>query len=130
MQTKLGRAIILVDDYDKAFEFYEKNFFCRKIFDETSPSGQRLLHIAFSVTDSLGIWFLQAEGESQQNKIGKQTAGQPTLVIYTDDVEELYYHVQGNGVQVIEPLATARESKFFHCLDLYGNRLTIVELSV
>jgi len=128
MHTRLGRTIVLVDDYDKAFEFYERNFFCKKIFDETSPSGQRLLHIAFSNDDKIGIWLLKAEGENQKNLLGKQTGGQPTLVIYTSDVEALYYHVQGNGVRIIEPLATARESKFFHCLDLYGNRLTVVEL--
>src|SRR5687768_1954569 len=129
MKTKLGRAIILVEDYDKAFDFYEKNFFCRKIFDETSPSGQRLLHIAFgSDNDSIGIWLLKPDSDEQKKKVGKQTAGQPTLVIYTNDIEELYYHVQSNFVRVIEPLATARESKFFHCLDLYDNRLTIVQL--
>jgi len=129
MQTKLGRAIILVDDYDKAFEFYESNFGCQKLFDSTSPSGQRLLHVAFSDDDNVGVWFLKASDDEQKEKLGKQTAGQPTLVIYTNDVESLYYHVQGNGVRVIEPLANARDSKFFHCLDLYGNRLTVVELS-
>jgi predicted enzyme related to lactoylglutathione lyase len=128
MQTKLGRAIILVEDYDQAFEFYEKVFSCRKIFDKISASGQRLLHIAFSDNDKIGMWFLKAEGEEQKKLVGKQTGGHPTLVIYTDDVEELYYHAQGNGARIIEPLATARDSKFFHCLDLYGNRLTVVEL--
>jgi predicted enzyme related to lactoylglutathione lyase len=128
MKTKLGRAVILVDDYDKAFDFYESNFFCRKIFDSTAQGGQRLLHIAFSDDDNAGVWFLLAEGDDQKKRIGKQTVGQPTLVIYTDDIEELYYHVQQNGVHIIQPLAMARDSKFFHCLDLYGNRLTIVEV--
>jgi predicted enzyme related to lactoylglutathione lyase len=128
MQTRLGRTIILVDNYDRAFEFYETNFFCKKLFDSTTSSGQRLMHIAFSDDDKTGIWFLKADGYDQEQKIGKQTAGQPTLVIYTNDVEELYYHVQANGTQIIDPLASARDSRFFHCLDLYGNRLTVVEL--
>jgi predicted enzyme related to lactoylglutathione lyase len=127
MQTKLGRAVILVEDHDKAFEFYERNFSCWKLYDEVQPNGVRLLHIAFSADKNTGIWLLKAEGNDQKNKTGKQTEGQPTLVIYTDDIEELYYHVQGNGVQIIQTLAVARENKFFHCLDLYGNKLTIVE---
>src|SRR5882724_998830 len=99
MQTKLGRVVILVDDYDKAFEFYERNFYCRKIHESTA-NGQRYLHIAFSGNEDIGIWFLKA-GNNQKENIGTQTAGQPTLVIYTDDIEELYSHVQSNQVRVV-----------------------------
>jgi predicted enzyme related to lactoylglutathione lyase len=128
MKTKLGRAVILVDNYDLAFDFYEKNFSCKKIFDMTNPQGQRFLHVAFSGNDETGIWFLKADSPLQQKLIGNQTGGQPTLVIYTNDIEELYHHVKSNGVTITEALVSGRDSKFFHCLDLYGNRLTIVGL--
>jgi predicted enzyme related to lactoylglutathione lyase len=128
MQTKLGRVIILVNDYDEACQFYHKNFFFKKIFESTTPDGQRFLHIGFTENDSVGIWFLQADINEQKAKVGKQTTEQPTLVIYTDECENLYSHLQNNGVTIIEKSVTTPESKFFHCLDLYGNRLTIVEL--
>ncbi len=128
MNTRLGRAIILVDDYDKAFDFYERNFQCRKIFDHAANEGRRYLHISFSDDDDLGVWFLRAETPLQEKLIGNQTGGQPLLVIYTDDIEGLYQHVQSNGVIIAEALVSQRESKFFHCLDLYGNRITVVEL--
>jgi predicted enzyme related to lactoylglutathione lyase len=129
MHTRLGRAIILVENYDEALRFYEENFLCKKIFDATAPNGQRYLHIAFSEDDEVGIWFLKAEGTDQRNKIGKQTEGQPTLVIYTNDINALYEHIRDNGVRITESLITSPDSKFFHCLDLYGNRLTVVELN-
>src|SRR5690606_11909323 len=119
MQTSLGRAIVLVNDYDDAFRFYEKNFFCKKIFDGTGPDGQRFLHIGFPGDDnSIGIWFLKAESEAQQDRVGQQTAGQPMLVIYTDDCEKLYKRLQANGVSIAEHLVITTGSKFFHCLDL------------
>jgi len=130
MQTKLGRVIILVNDYDEAYQFYQKNFFCKKIFESATPDGQRFLHIGFTESDSVGIWFLHADTTEQKAKVGKQTAGQPTLVIYTDECERLYKHLQNNGVTIIEKPVTTPDSKFFHCLDLYGNRLTIVELTI
>ena len=130
MNIKLGRVVILVDDYDKAFDFYSTNFFCKKIYDAVSEDGSRYLHIGFNEDDTAGIWFLLADGTDQQNKLGNQTAGQPTIVLYTDQSEVLYEHLLSRGITIIEPLVSAQGSKFFHCLDLYGNRITVVELSV
>lgn len=128
MKTSLGRVVILVDDYDKAFDFYEKNFFCKKIFDQTTAEGKRYLQVAFSKDGDMGIWFLKAETEAEGKAIGNQTAGHPVLVIYAKKIEELYRHVKNNGVRIIEPLLSTPKSKFFHCLDIFGNRLTVIEL--
>ncbi|MDN5200555.1 VOC family protein [Fulvivirgaceae bacterium BMA10] len=129
MKIQLGRVVILVDDFDQALHFYQTNFFCHTIFDNTTPEGKRYLHIGFSKKDSIGIWFLKAESDEQEDKVGKQTAGQPTVVLYTEDIEKLYTHVKGNGVKIVEKLVEVPGSKFFHCLDLYGNRITVVELT-
>lgn len=128
MKTTLGRTVILVEDYDEAYAFYHKNFLCHKIYDQTMPGGQRYLHIAFSEQDNSGIWFLKAESGKEHQKTGHQTGGQPTLVIYTDDAEGLYQHLVDNKVTILEELVSSPESKFFHSLDLYGNRLVVVEL--
>lgn len=130
MNIKLGRVVILVDDYDKAFDFYSTNFFCKKIYDAVSEDGRRYLHIGFNESDTAGIWFLLADNTDQQNKLGNQTGGQPTIVLYTDQCEILYEHLLSKEITIIEPLVSAPGSKFFHCLDLYGNRITVVELSV
>lgn len=129
MKTRLGRTIILVDDYDTAFEFYRNNFFCEKLFDAILPNGQRYLHIRFSADDQTGIWFLKAESAIQKEHIGRQTGEQPTLVVYTDDCRKMYDHVQSNGVSIVEPVTESMGSIFFHCCDLYGNRITVVELT-
>ncbi|MFT3677713.1 MAG: hypothetical protein QM781_17610 [Chitinophagaceae bacterium] len=128
MTTSLGRVIILVDNYEDAFGFYQKNFGCEKIFDATLPDGQRYLHVRFNADDKTGIWFLKADPGQQTSLVGRQTGGQPTLVVYTDNSEELYTQVQNNGVTIMEPLVTAEGSRFFHCHDLYGNRITVVEI--
>ncbi|HLS96050.1 MAG TPA: VOC family protein [Sphingobacterium sp.] len=128
MKTTLGRTIVLVNDYDEAYDFYRTNFFCEKLFDMTVSDTLRFLHVRFSDDDQSGIWFLKATDAGQQQLVGRQTGGQPLLVVYTDDSKQLFEHVKNNGVEILEPLEETDESSYFHCADLYGNRITVVEL--
>lgn len=78
--------------------------------------------------DSFGIWFLKADTKEQGNKIGNQTGGQPTLVIYSTDIQEIYKKLTDNKVKIkVEPVITP-EYSFFHCIDVFGNEIVVVEL--
>lgn len=128
MKVSLGRSILLVDDYDEALVFYEKIFYCEKLYDETVSDSFRFLHIKFNGDHNNGIWFLEAKTEAQRSLVEKQTGGQSLLVIYTDDCCELYEHVRLNHVTILEPIETTKGSRYFHYADLYENRITVVEL--
>ncbi|HTE34324.1 MAG TPA: VOC family protein [Chryseolinea sp.] len=127
MKNYLGRIVILVKDYEEATSFYESNFGFEKMFDTTTHVGQRFLHIGTHALDSMGIWFLKADGKQQRELIGNQTGGQPTMVIYTTSLEELHQKLKNNKVKItVDPVITP-EYKFFHCCDLYGNEIVVVE---
>lgn len=128
MKNQIGRIVILVEDYDTALEFYQKNFGFKILHDVTTDVGQRFLHIGTDKRDALGIWFLKPEGKEQKLRVGTQTAGQPTIVIYTTDINELYKQLKSNDVGIKVELVTTPEYKFFHCLDLCGNEIVVVEL--
>jgi len=128
MKNYLGRIILLVEDYEKAAEFYENNFGFKRMFDVTTDVGQRFLHIGSDPLDTLGIWFLKADSKEQKALIGKQTGGQPTMVIYTTSLEEEYRKLKENHVKIkVEPVLTPGYS-FLHCFDLYGNEIVVVEI--
>lgn len=128
MKNYLGRIIILIDDYEEASAFYEHNFGFKRIFDVTTDVGQRFLHIGTDPMDTLGIWFLKADSKEQKERIGNQTCGQPTMVIYTTSLEDLYQKLRTNNVRIkTEPVFTPGY-KFLHCLDLYGNEIVVVEI--
>ena len=129
MKNYLGRIIILVRNYEEATAFYEQNFGFKKIFDVTTNVGQRFLHIGTDPADALGIWFLKADGKEQKERVGNQTCGQPTMVIYTTSLEEVHRKLKENNVRIkIEPVLTP-EYKFLHCFDLYGNEIVVVEIN-
>jgi predicted enzyme related to lactoylglutathione lyase len=76
----------------------------------------------------MGIWFLKAEGKAQKERIGNQTAGQPAMVVYTNDLSAQYEKMLANDVKIkVEPVKTP-EYNFFHCYDSSGNELIVTEL--
>ncbi len=128
MKNYLGRIILLIEDYEKAASFYEENFGFKKMFDVITNVGQRFLHMGADPLDSLGIWFLKADTKEQKERMGNQTGGQPTMVIYTTSLEVLFKKLTDNNVKIkIAPVLTP-EYKFFHCFDLYGNEIVVVEI--
>ncbi|WP_341842064.1 VOC family protein [Chitinophaga caseinilytica] len=121
MSILLGRIVILVEDYDDAFEFYEQNLGARKIVDYT-VGPQRYLHIGFD-EGGAGIWFLRSPGHT-----GRQTNGEPAMVMYTTEFETLKSRLEQNGVNISKPAVYTDEAWFLHFLDLYGNEIVLVEM--
>ncbi|WP_040495192.1 VOC family protein [Fulvivirga imtechensis] len=128
MKNQIGRIVILVEDYNAALEFYQKNFGFKKLHDVTTDVGQRFLHIGTDKMDALGIWFLRPGRQAQKSRVGDQTTGHPVMVIYTTDINQLYHQLKANDVKIKVELVMTPEYKFFHCLDLYGNEIVVVEL--
>lgn len=129
MKTELGRVVILVNDYDEAFKFYEENLGCKKFFDLTDELGRRYLHIGFNSESTAGVWFLKAETEEQRKHVGNQTAGEPVFVLYTDVLEELAQKFIENNVKVTKPPEVTEDSISLNFLDLYGNEIVLVQLT-
>jgi predicted enzyme related to lactoylglutathione lyase len=128
MKNYFGRIVILVHDYDEALAFYRQNFDAVVLFDQQAEIGVRFLQIGLSPGDKNGIWFLKAGSREQLERVGDQTGGQPVMVIYTDAIEELYQKLVSNKVHIrIAPVLNP-EYSFFHCLDLYGNEIVVVQL--
>jgi predicted enzyme related to lactoylglutathione lyase len=126
IQNHIGRLIILVNDYEEALSFYQDNFNCKVLVDYITAEGQRFLHIGFDTENAIGIWFLKADGDTQQP--GHQTGGQPTFVMYTNKLDALYQKLVSNNVSIkVKPVYTDDYS-FFHCYDLYGNEIIVTEL--
>lgn len=129
MKTELGRIVILVNDYDEAFKFYEENFGCRKFFDLTDNNGQRFLHLSFCPDSPAGLWFLIAETEEQKKRVGNQTGGQPVFILYTDSFEEQLEKLNQNEVKIVRGPEMTNEHMSLNFLDLYGNEIVLVQLT-
>jgi predicted enzyme related to lactoylglutathione lyase len=128
MKNYLGRIVLLVNDYEKSAQFYETHFGFKRMFDVTTDVGQRFLHIGAEPLDTLGIWFLKADSKKQKERVGNQTGEQPTLVIYTTEIEELHERLSKHKVKLKGGLVKTPDYSFFHCYDIDGNELVVTEL--
>ncbi|MDT0678093.1 VOC family protein [Autumnicola musiva] len=127
MKNRLGRLIILVRDYEKSAAFYEEIFEFERIFDMTTDKGQRFLQLG-DKENNVGVWLLKAEGQEQEARIGNQTAGQPTLVIYTDDLSKIFHRLKSLDYNIKLAPSGEEEYNFLHCFDYDGNEIVAVEL--
>lgn len=129
MKTELGRFVILVNDYDEAFEFYEQALGCKKFFDLTDENGIRFLHISFDSESKAGIWFLKADTEEEKARVGNQTGGTPVFALYTDSIDELVKNLLKHKVRITKGPEISDDSVSVNFLDLYGNEIVIVQMT-
>ena len=128
--TALGRTVLLVRDHDEALRFYRDALGFVPLHDQTTPDGQRFLHVGPpGQVDGppVGLWFL-TPCRGDEALVGRQAGGQPLLVVYTDDCGEAAARLQALGVRFKRPPAVQGGSVFAQFLDLYGNEIVLVEL--
>ncbi|MBB4665174.1 VOC family protein [Conexibacter arvalis] len=127
MIDRIGRAVVLVRDYDEAQAFYAKLGF-EPLHDERLPDGRRFLHVGLPSQPGVGLWLLRPAGADGEERIGRQTGGEPLLVLYTDDLASAIASARAAGVDSFEEPRAGDGSAFVHFADLYGNHLLLVEL--
>ena len=124
---KLGRLVILVNDYDEAIAFYcDKLGF--EVFVDMDSGSQRFVHIKLPTQKNVGIWLLKAQTKEQMAVIGRQTPDMPCAVIYTRDIKRDVDKLEKKGVGLIKPMVSDKDAAFAHFEDLYGNEFVLVEL--
>jgi len=116
---------MLVRDYDEALAFYRDKLGFETIVD-MQAGERRYVHPQLPTQKGIGIWLLKAETEEQRSRVGRQTAGQPCAVIYTDDFYATHYELASRGV-CFTPEPREESGAFFAQFeDLYGNEFVLL----
>lgn len=126
--TKVGRTVLLVRDHNEALDFFRGKLGFAVIFDGEVNGGYRALHVGPKKHPNVGLWLMEAGTPEQMALVGKQTAGQPFMVFYTDDCQATYEELKARGVQFEGEPKENENAVVVFFLDLYGNRFVLVEL--
>lgn len=128
VMVTIGRTTILVRDLDESRDFYRRAFGFRTLFDGEFAPGMRTVHVGPEGQRDPGLWLFVPTNDAERARIGSQTGGAPTLVIYVEELESLLARLETSDVRVVKPFTVQGEAKFGHVLDASGNEIVLVEL--
>ncbi|MBY0278077.1 VOC family protein [Candidatus Binatia bacterium] len=122
----IARVSLAVRDYDEAIAFYTAALGFEVIEDEPRGAGKRWVVVA-PPRSAVALVLAKAVTPEQQARVGDHTGGRVLLFLHTDDFDAAHAHMRSAGVRFIEEPRREPHGKVAIFLDLYGNRLELIE---
>lgn len=120
-------VVVLVADPDAALAFYRGVLGFAVPHDRTAGE-YRYLHLGVAGQEPVGLWLMTAATEQERGLIGRQCGGQPLLVLYTADLDQVCSQLRDHGVRVWSEQED-NESRSLHFAGLYGNVIIAAQLT-
>ena len=127
MKQAIARIAIVVDDYNKAIEFYTKKLDFLLVEDTDLGDGKRWVVVAPQGTSECSLVLAKADDEEQESRVGNQTGGRVFLFLYTDDFWRDYYKMVERGIKISREPEKMPYGMVAVFKDLYGNMWDLLE---
>ncbi len=124
--VRLLHATLIVDDYDKAIQFYtEKLKF--KLIEDTILSDTKRWVLVSPGESSANLLLAKAANEEQRTRIGNQTGGRVFLFLQTNNFNEYLNNLKKEGVTIVREPSVESYGTVAVFADLYGNLWDLIE---
>lgn len=117
---KLAHVTLVVDDYDRAIDYYTHILKFELIHDEVLNEQKRWVLVSPG-PNSCQLLLAKAANEKQSSSIGNQTGGRVFLFLHTDDFDKEYQNLLENGVEIFRQPELMPYGRVLVFRDLYGN---------
>ena len=118
---EFAMTTIVVDDYDRAIDYYT-NTLGFTLTEDTVLSPDKRWVTVRPGTRGASILLARAATEAQESRIGNQTGGQVGFFLHTDTFDADYARMKAAGVVFIDLPRTEEYGKVIVFVDLYGNK--------
>lgn len=127
-KQSLAHVGILVDDYDKAIQYYTEKL-CFFLLEDTRLSETKRWVVVSPTPDLSGtnILLIQATKEEEVARVGNQTGGKVGFFLYTDNMELYFSRLVEKEVHIIQEPIEQPWGKVAVFADLYGNLWDLIE---
>ena len=127
MIQRLVHVSLLVDDYDKAIDFYTQKLNFKLVEDKVLSESKRWVIISPPGSEGCCLLLAKAANEEQSSRIGNQAGGRVFLFLQTDDFKRDFKNLQSKGVSIIRGPVIEDYGTVAVFADLYGNLWDLIE---
>jgi len=125
LRMRLDLVTIVVDDYDRAIEFFTGRLGFDLVEDSPSltndgrPKRWVVVRPPWAAT---GILLARADGQRQTAVVGNQVGGRVGFFLRVDDFDAAYERMVGGGVDFVSPPRAEPYGRVAVFRDIAGNR--------
>jgi len=127
MNQYLGYITFLVDDYDKAIEFFTEKLHFNLIEDTELSETKRWVLVKPQGENGCCLLLAKAANELQKSMIGNQSGGRVFLFLQTDNFRRDYQNLLDNGITIVRDPVVESYGTVAVFKDIYGNLWDLIE---
>ena len=127
MKQIIAHIALVVDDYDKAIEFYTKKLNFTLVEDTILSDTKRWVLVAPKGSTESALLLAKAANEEQKSRVGNQAGGRVFLFLYTDNFQRDYQNLLDKGINIVRKPVIEAYGTVAVFKDLYGNLWDLVE---
>ncbi len=128
MKQSIAHIALIVEDYDKAIDFYTNKLHFTLIEDTYQPEqDKRWVVVAPPNSNGTTLLLARASKSEQEAFIGNQSGGRVFLFLSTDDFWRDYNDMVERGINFIREPKKADYGTVAVFEDLYGNLWDLVQ---
>jgi catechol 2,3-dioxygenase-like lactoylglutathione lyase family enzyme len=123
--ANLHLIALIVDDYDRAIDFFVRTLQFELIEDVPSTTNDgrpKRWVVVCPRGGQTGILLARADGEHQHAAVGQQFAGRVGLFLRVDDFDAVYQRMIDANVEFVRPPRDEPYGKVAVFVDIAGNR--------
>ncbi len=127
MKQNLAHIALVVDDYDKAIEFYTEKLHFDLIEDTALSDTKRWVLVRPKGSNECSLLLAKSANEEQISRIGNQTGGRVFLFLHTNNFKRDYQNLIDNNIKIVREPSFAEYGTVAVFEDLYGNLWDLIE---
>jgi catechol 2,3-dioxygenase-like lactoylglutathione lyase family enzyme len=127
LKQKIAHIALLVDDYDKAIEFYVNKLHFNLIEDTRLSDTKRWVLVSPPGSKECCLLLAKASNDEQEGRIGNQTGGRVFLFLFTDNFQRDYQNLVDQEIKIIREPVVETYGTVADFADLYGNLWDLLE---